>query len=151
MADLAVTTSGVRSHRKPLYMDMSVQVFAGMVIGAGIGWLWPGTAEWMRTLGELFIRLIGMLVGRIIFCAIVALGERAFCNAGAKSARGAGDEPGFQASTSASSIRLPNGSQKKASLRLIAGRMNGSVTMVTPRDFSVAIVSSTLFTVRQKW
>jgi hypothetical protein len=52
MADLAVTTSGVRSHRKPLYMDMSVQVFAGMVIGAGIGWLWPGRAEWMRTLAS---------------------------------------------------------------------------------------------------
>lgn len=71
MTHLTVTTSSARSHRKPLYMDMSVQVFAGMVIGAVIGWLWPGTAEWMRTLGELFIRLIGMLVGLIIFCAIV--------------------------------------------------------------------------------
>lgn len=65
------TSSSARSHRKPIYMDMSVQVFAGMVGGAAIGWLWPGTAEWMRTLGELFIRLIGMLVGLIIFCAIV--------------------------------------------------------------------------------
>ena len=56
---------------KPFYKDMSVQVFAGMVLGALLGWLWPGSAEWMRTLGELFIRLIGMLVGVIIFCAIV--------------------------------------------------------------------------------
>lgn len=63
--------SGPHARRKPLYMDMSVQVFAGMLLGAVIGWLWPGTAEWMRTLGELFIRLIGMLVGLIIFCAIV--------------------------------------------------------------------------------
>ena len=66
-----IATSGAHTHRKPLYMDMSVQVFGGMVLGAVIGWLWPGTAEWMRTLGELFIRLIGMLVGLIIFCAIV--------------------------------------------------------------------------------
>ena len=66
-----IVTSGAHTHRKPLYMDLSVQVFAGMVLGAVIGWLWPGTAEWMRTLGELFIRLIGMLVGLIIFCAIV--------------------------------------------------------------------------------
>src|SRR6201994_1094480 len=64
-------TAGASSRRKPLYLDMSVQVFVGMVVGAVIGWLWPGTAEWMRTLGELFIRLIGMLVGVIIFCAIV--------------------------------------------------------------------------------
>jgi hypothetical protein len=71
MAHPTAATSSARPRRKPLYMDMSVQVFVGMVIGAAIGWLWPGTAEWMRTLGELFIRLIGMLVGLIIFCAIV--------------------------------------------------------------------------------
>src|ERR1700760_3940339 len=70
MAHPAASASG-RQHRRPLYMDMSVQVFAGMLLGAVIGWLWPGTAEWMRTLGDLFIRLIAMLVGLIIFCAVV--------------------------------------------------------------------------------
>lgn len=60
-----------RRPRKPAYRDPSVQVFAGMVLGAAIGWLWPGTSEWMRTLGELFIRLISMLVGLIIFCTVV--------------------------------------------------------------------------------
>jgi aerobic C4-dicarboxylate transport protein len=66
------TASGsAGAHHKPFYMDMSVQVFAGMLVGALIGWLWPGTAEWMRTLGDLFIRLIAMLVGLIIFCAVV--------------------------------------------------------------------------------
>src|SRR5262249_32983613 len=56
---------------KPCYQDMVVQVFAGMAVGALIGWLWPQSAEWMRTLGDLFIRLIAMFVGLIIFCAIV--------------------------------------------------------------------------------
>src|SRR5262249_34179640 len=56
-----------------------------------------------------------------------------------------------QGSTSASSIRLPNGSAKNASLRLMAGRTNGSVTILTPRARSLAIVSSTLTTLRQKW
>jgi hypothetical protein len=59
-------------------------------------------------------------------------------------------QPNDQASTSASSIRLPNGSAKKASLRLMAGKMNGSVTIVTPRTRSLVIVSSTLVTLRQK-
>lgn len=67
----ATATAHARAPRKPLYKDMSVQVLAGMVLGALIGWMWPGTAEWMRTLGDLFIRLIAMLVGLIIFCAIV--------------------------------------------------------------------------------
>src|SRR6478672_6936482 len=59
-------------------------------------------------------------------------------------------EPNDQGSTSASSIRLPNGSAKKASLRLMAGKTNGSVTITTPRARSLATVSSTLVTLRQK-
>ena len=57
--------------RKRFWQDMSVQVFAGMALGALIGWVWPQSAEWMRTLGHLFIRLIAMFVGLIIFCAVV--------------------------------------------------------------------------------
>ena len=60
-------------------------------------------------------------------------------------------EPNDQASTSESSIRLPNGSAKKASLRLIAGRTHGSATILTPRARSSASVLSTLATWRQKW
>src|SRR5262249_42795180 len=39
---------------KPFYQDMSVQVFAGMALGALIGWLWPQSAEWMRRVRLLF-------------------------------------------------------------------------------------------------
>jgi aerobic C4-dicarboxylate transport protein len=68
-----VSTTGVMSapNRKPFYTDKSVQVFAGMALGAAIGWLWPQSADWMRTLGDLFIRLIAMFVGLVIFCAVV--------------------------------------------------------------------------------
>ncbi len=65
------STMAAGRRRKPFYKDMSVQVAAGMGLGVAIGWLWPGTSEWMHTLGDLFIRLISMLVGLIIFCAIV--------------------------------------------------------------------------------
>jgi aerobic C4-dicarboxylate transport protein len=65
------TAKADRSRGKSLCRDMSVQVFAGMLLGAAIGWLWPETSEWMRTLSDLFIRLIAMLVGLIIFCAVV--------------------------------------------------------------------------------
>jgi aerobic C4-dicarboxylate transport protein len=57
--------------RRPLYQDKSLQVFAGMVLGALIGVLWPQTAPWMSTLADLFIRLIAMFVGLIIFCSVV--------------------------------------------------------------------------------
>ena len=68
---MTTTVAGESRKTKPFYQDMSVQVFAGMAAGALIGWLWPQTAEWMRTIGDLFIRLIAMFVGLIIFCAVV--------------------------------------------------------------------------------
>jgi aerobic C4-dicarboxylate transport protein len=75
-ADMATTTQSdaapaAATRRKPFYKDMSVQVFAGMILGAAIGYVWPRSAEFMATLGELFIRLIAMFVGLIIFCAVV--------------------------------------------------------------------------------
>jgi aerobic C4-dicarboxylate transport protein len=75
-ADMATTTQSdaapaAATRRKPFYKDMSVQVFGGMILGAAIGYFWPHSAEFMATLGELFIRLIAMFVGLIIFCAVV--------------------------------------------------------------------------------
>ncbi len=78
---MATTTQSVTAPaaatrpRKPFYKDMSVQVFAGMILGVAIGHYvipyWPGSAEFMAALGELFIKLIAMFVGLIIFCAVV--------------------------------------------------------------------------------
>lgn len=68
---VSVTSEAGGRRRKPFYKDMSAQVFAGMALGALIGWLWPDSAESMGALGDLFIRLIGMFVGLVIFCAVV--------------------------------------------------------------------------------
>ena len=56
---------------KRFYDDRSLQVFAGMAAGALIGWAHPQSAEWLRIIGELFVRLIAVFVGIIIFCSIV--------------------------------------------------------------------------------
>ena len=56
---------------RPFYKDPSLQVFTGMVLGALIGWMLPSAAETMRIMAELFVRLIAMMVGIIIFCTIV--------------------------------------------------------------------------------
>lgn len=69
--DTAGATPASQRRRAPFYRDMSVQVFAGMLLGALIGYVWPQSAEWMSTLANLFIRLIAMFVGLIIFCAVV--------------------------------------------------------------------------------
>src|ERR1700730_10047335 len=52
---------------------------------------------------------------------------------------------------SASSIRLPDGSATKASLRLMASSLNGSVTIFTPRALRSATAFSISGTLMQKW
>src|SRR4029434_8212377 len=42
-----------------------------MVLGSLVGYLWPQSADSLRPLGDLFIRLVRMLVGPIIFCTVV--------------------------------------------------------------------------------
>ena len=56
---------------RPLYKDLSVQILVAMVLGVLVGYLWPGSADSMKPLGDLFINLVRMLVAPIIFCTVV--------------------------------------------------------------------------------
>jgi aerobic C4-dicarboxylate transport protein len=68
----AVRPLPVSSRRaRPLYKDLSVQILAAMVLGSLVGYLWPQSADSLRPLGDLFIRLVRMLVAPIIFCTVV--------------------------------------------------------------------------------
>jgi aerobic C4-dicarboxylate transport protein len=68
----AVSPSHVSSRRsRPLYKDLSVQILVAMVLGSLVGYLWPQSADSLRPLGDLFIRLVRMIVAPIIFCTVV--------------------------------------------------------------------------------
>ena len=69
---VAIDASHVTSRRaRPLYQDLSVQILAAMVLGCLVGYLWPQSADALRPLGDLFIRLVRMIVAPIIFCTVV--------------------------------------------------------------------------------
>jgi aerobic C4-dicarboxylate transport protein len=57
--------------RRPLYKDLSLQILAAMLFGALVGHYWPQSADSLRPLGDLFIRLVRMIVAPIIFCTVV--------------------------------------------------------------------------------
>ena len=57
--------------RRPLYKDLSVQTLVAMLLGVLVGYLWPQSADSLRPLGDLFIRLVRMIVAPIIFCTVV--------------------------------------------------------------------------------
>jgi aerobic C4-dicarboxylate transport protein len=59
---------------KPWYKVLYVQVLIAIVLGAIVGWLWPtvATNDWIKALGDGFIKLIKMVIAPIIFCTVVS-------------------------------------------------------------------------------
>lgn len=60
--------------RKAFYHTLYVQVLFAIVIGGLLGWLQPdiATNDWIKALGDGFIKLIKMVIGPIIFCTVVS-------------------------------------------------------------------------------
>ncbi len=60
--------------RRPWYRVLYIQVLIAIVLGALLGWLAPGVAtnDWIKALGDGFVRLIRMVIPLIIFCTVVS-------------------------------------------------------------------------------
>ena len=71
MAVAASASHVTRRRTRPLYKDLSVQILVAMALGSLVGYLWPQSADSLRPLGDLFIRLVRMIVAPIIFCTVV--------------------------------------------------------------------------------
>src|SRR5690242_11740122 len=59
---------------KPWYKILYVQVLIAIVLGAVVGWLSPGfaTNDWIKAMGDGFIKMIKMVIAPIIFCTVVS-------------------------------------------------------------------------------
>ena len=59
---------------KPWYKILYVQVLIAILLGVVVGWLWPdlATNDWIKALGDGFIKLIKMVIAPIIFCTVVS-------------------------------------------------------------------------------
>src|ERR1700722_16762666 len=73
MAPPMVTEAPART-AKPWYKVLYVQVLIAILLGVVVGWLWPGLAtnDWIKALGDGFIKLIKMVIAPIIFCTVVS-------------------------------------------------------------------------------
>jgi aerobic C4-dicarboxylate transport protein len=60
--------------RKPWYRLLYVQVLIAIVLGVIVGWLFPDFAknDWIKAMGDGFIKLIRMVIAPIIFCTVVS-------------------------------------------------------------------------------
>jgi aerobic C4-dicarboxylate transport protein len=69
----AESTASARE-AKPWYKILYLQVLIAIIIGIVVGWLWPNLAtnDWIKALGDGFIKLIKMVIAPIIFCTVVS-------------------------------------------------------------------------------
>jgi len=75
MASIAADAAGsAGTTRKPWYKLLYVQVLIAIVLGVLFGWLSPEYAksDWVKGMGDGFIKLIKMVIAPIIFCTIVS-------------------------------------------------------------------------------
>jgi aerobic C4-dicarboxylate transport protein len=74
MAATIATEAPASAAKKPWYRILYVQVLIAIVLGALVGWLWPALAtnDWIKALGDGFIKLIKMVIAPIIFCTVVS-------------------------------------------------------------------------------
>jgi aerobic C4-dicarboxylate transport protein len=59
---------------KPWYKVLYVQVLIAILLGVLVGWQFPhlATNDWIKALGDGFIKLIKMVIAPIIFCTVVS-------------------------------------------------------------------------------
>jgi aerobic C4-dicarboxylate transport protein len=69
-----MVTEAPVSAAKPWYKVLYLQVLIAILLGVMIGWLWPSLAtnDWIKALGDGFIKLIKMVIAPIIFCTVVS-------------------------------------------------------------------------------
>jgi aerobic C4-dicarboxylate transport protein len=70
---MSVTKTAV-PQRKPFYKVLYVQVLVAIAVGAIVGWLFPEFAknDWIKAMGDGFVKLIKMVIAPVIFCTVVS-------------------------------------------------------------------------------
>ena len=69
-----ITAAAPAPAARPWYRILYVQVLIAILLGVVVGWLWPSVAtnDWIKALGDGFIKLIKMVIAPIIFCTVVS-------------------------------------------------------------------------------
>src|ERR1700727_1451665 len=69
-----ISTEAPARAAKPWYKVLYVQVLIAILLGILVGWKYPDLArnDWIKALGDGFIKLIKMVIAPIIFCTVVS-------------------------------------------------------------------------------
>jgi aerobic C4-dicarboxylate transport protein len=56
---------------KRWYADLTLQVLVAMALGVFVGWLYPDIGKELKPLGDVFLRMVKMVIGPIVFLTVV--------------------------------------------------------------------------------
>jgi aerobic C4-dicarboxylate transport protein len=54
------------------YTELYIQVLLGIIAGVAVGWIAPHAGAALRPLGDVFLKMIKMVIGLVIFCTVVS-------------------------------------------------------------------------------
>src|SRR5437868_7670680 len=62
------------AHAKPkrLYQQLYVQVLIGVTLGIVVGHFWPEFGAAMKPFGDIFVKLVKMMIPPVVFCTIAS-------------------------------------------------------------------------------
>jgi aerobic C4-dicarboxylate transport protein len=58
--------------RRRWYTELYIQVLLGIIAGVAVGWIAPQAGAALRPLGDVFLKMIRMVIGLVIFCTVVS-------------------------------------------------------------------------------
>lgn len=58
--------------RRRWYNELYLQVLLGIIAGVAVGWIAPQAGAALRPLGDVFLKMIKMVIGLVIFCTVVS-------------------------------------------------------------------------------
>ena len=65
------TVLSSRDDDVPWFGKLYIQVLIAIAVGCLVGYLWPGTADTFKPLGDALIKVIRMTIAPIVFCTVV--------------------------------------------------------------------------------
>jgi len=68
---VAVPVDAVRSTKRPFYRNLYVQVLTAIALGIVCGHFYPSFGESLKPLGDVFIKMVKMIIAPVIFCTVV--------------------------------------------------------------------------------
>ena len=57
---------------KKLYQQLYVQVLLGVCLGIFVGHFWPEFGAAMKPFGDIFVKLVKMMIPPVVFCTIAS-------------------------------------------------------------------------------